>query len=58
MGFDYRVPIVAGFYLKTSLMKLKISQTFSEAPFAKEYMSRFVGNSDESWFDYEKFLHP
>lgn len=56
MGFDYRVPIVAGLLSKDFLNELKISQTFSEAGFAKEYMSRFVGNSDESWFDYEKFL--
>lgn len=56
MGFDYRVPIVAGLLSKDFLNEIKTSQTFSESSFAKEYMSRFVGNSDESWFDYEKFL--
>jgi hypothetical protein len=35
---------------------MKMASTFSEAGFAKEYMSRFVGSSNEAWFDYEKFL--
>lgn len=55
MGFDYRVPIIAGLLSKDYLNEIKTSQTFSESSFAKEYMSRFVGNSDESWFDFEKF---
>nr|DAD58638.1 MAG TPA: terminase large subunit [Caudoviricetes sp.] len=33
-----------------------MSSTFSEQGFAKEYMSRFVGSSDDAWFDYEKLL--
>ncbi len=55
-GCDYRVPLQCGLLPKNFLNEIKTSQTFSEASFAKEYMSRFVGNSDESWFDYEKFL--
>lgn len=55
-GCDYRVPLQCGLLPKDFLNEIKTSQTFSESSFAKEYMSRFVGNSDESWFDYEKFL--
>jgi hypothetical protein len=33
---------------------MKMSNTFSEQGFAKEYMSRFVGSSNEAWFDFDK----
>jgi hypothetical protein len=55
-GFDYKIPVKTGLLSKDFLNEMKMSSTFSEAGFAKEYMSRFVGSSDESWFDYEKFL--
>lgn len=55
-GCDYRVPMQCGLLPKDFLNEIKTSQTFSESSFAKEYMSRFVGTSNEAWFDYEKFL--
>lgn len=55
-GFDYRVPVKTGLLSSTFLNEMKMSNTFSESGFAKEYMSRFVGSSNEAWFDYEKFL--
>lgn len=55
-GFDYRVPVKTGLLSKDFLNEMKMSNSFSEAGFAKEYMSRFVGSSSEAWFDYEKFL--
>lgn len=55
-GCDYRVPTQCGLLPKDFLNEIKTSQTFSESSFAKEYMSRFVGSSNEAWFDYEKFL--
>lgn len=53
-GCDYRVPMMCGLLPKDFLDQLKRSKTFSEQGFAKEYMGKFVGSSDESWFDYEK----
>jgi hypothetical protein len=53
-GFDYRVPVFTGLLSKDFLNEMKMSSTFSESGFAKEYMSRFVGSSNEAWFDYEK----
>ena len=53
-GFDYRVPIKAGLLSQDFLNEMKMASTFSESGFAKEYMSRFVGSSNEAWFDYEK----
>ena len=55
-GFDYRVPVYTGLLSKDFLNEMQTGKTFSESGFAKEYMSRFVGSSNEAWFDYEKFL--
>ena len=55
-GFDYRVPVYTGLLSQDFLTEMKMSSTFTEAGFAKEYMSRFVGSSEDAWFDYEKLL--
>lgn len=55
-GCDYKIPVQVGLLPKDFLNEIKTSQTFNESSFAKEYMSRFIGSSEESWFDYEKFL--
>lgn len=55
-GFTYRIPIQTGLLSAQYLNEMKMSSTFSESGFAKEYMSRFVGSSNEAWFDYDKFL--
>ena len=54
-GCDYRVPLMCGLLSKNFLSDIKMSPTFSEISFAKEYMSRFIGSSNDAWFDYEKF---
>ena len=53
-GMDYRVPVLTGLLSKDYLTELKMSPTFNELDFAKEYMSRFVGGSADAWFDFEK----
>ena len=55
-GFTYRIPVYTGLLSADFLNEMKTSSTFSESGFAKEYMSRFVGTSNEAWFDYDKFL--
>lgn len=55
-GFDYRVPVKTGLLSNDFLNEMKMSSTFSEQGFAKEYMSRFVGSSNEAWFDYDKIM--
>ena len=55
-GFDYRIPVFTGLLSKDFLNEMKMSNTFSESGFAKEYMSRFVGTSNEAWFDYDKLV--
>lgn len=53
-GFDYRIPVLTGLLSKSYLNDIKLSPTFNQLGFAKEYMSRFVGGSADAWFDYEK----
>lgn len=55
-GFDYQVPVKTGLLSNDFLNEMRLSSTFSEAGFAKEYMSRFVGSSSDAWFDFEKLL--
>ena len=45
-GFDYRIPVKTGLLSKDFLNEMRMSSTFSEAGFAKEYMSRFVGSTE------------
>ena len=53
-GMDYRVSVKTGLLSADFLNEMRMSNTFSEQGFAKEYMSRFVGSSSEAWFDYDK----
>lgn len=55
-GFDYQIPVFTGMLSRNYLNELKLAPTFSETGFSKEYLSRFVGSSNEAWFDYEKLL--
>lgn len=55
-GFDYKIPEKTGLLSKSYLNELKASSTFSESGFAREYMSRFIGSSNDAWFDAEKLV--
>lgn len=55
-GFDWQIPVKTGLLSQEYLNEMRLSSTFSEAGFAKEYMSRFVGSSSDSWFEFEKLL--
>jgi hypothetical protein len=53
-GCDYRVPILHGLLDKNFINKLKMSPSFNEDSFAREYMSKWSGASDEAWFNFDK----
>ena len=53
-GCDYRIPVMHGLLDKTYINKLKMSPSYNEESFAREYMSIWSGASDESWFNYDK----
>lgn len=51
---DYRIPQMHGLLNKQFVDELKLSSTFDENSFAKEYMSIWSGGSEDSWIDYDK----
>ena len=53
-GCDYRVPVLHGLLDKKFINKLKMSPSYNEESFAREYMSIWSGSSNESWFNYDK----
>ena len=53
-GCDYRVPVLHGLLDRTFINKLKMSPSYNEESFAREYMSIWSGSSEEAWFNYDK----
>ena len=52
-GCDYKVPVMAGLIPKTYVSELKMSGTFKEDDFAREYMSIWTGGSSDSWINFD-----
>ena len=55
-GCDYKVPVMAGLIPKTYVSELKMSGTFKEDDFAREYMSIWTGGSSDSWVNFETLV--
>lgn len=53
-GCDYRVPVMHGLLDGNYINKLKMSPSYNEESFAREYLSLWSGSSEESWFNYDK----
>lgn len=53
-GCDYRVPVMHGLLDKQYIQELKMSPTYQEETFAREYLSVWSGGSEESWFNFDK----
>ena len=53
-GCDYRIPALHGLIDKNYINKLKMSPSYDEESFAREYLSLWSGSSDESWFNFDK----
>ena len=56
MGCDYRVPLLHGLLDRGFINKLKMSPTFNPETFAQEYLSLWLGTSEDSWFNFEKMM--
>lgn len=52
-GCDYRIPVMAGLIPKTYVNELKMSGTFKEDDFAREYMSIWTGGNSDSWISFD-----
>ena len=53
-GCDYRLPMMHGLLARDFVTKLKMSPSFDQETFAREYMSIWTGGGEESWFDFDK----
>lgn len=53
-GCDYRVPALHGLIDPTYINKLKMSPSYNERSFAREYASIWSSESEESWFNFKK----
>ena len=54
MGCDYRVPVMHGLVDRKFINDLKMSPSYNEESFAREYLSLWSGSSNDSWFNYDK----
>lgn len=54
MGLDYRVPVIEGIYPASFVRDIKMDSTMNDQLFAREYLSIFTAESDESWFNFKK----
>lgn len=53
-GVDYRVPMMHGLLDEAFINEQRMSNTFKEDAFAREFLGSFTGGSSEAWFDFEK----
>lgn len=51
---DYRIPVKHGILEPHFIQELRMSPSFSEEDFSREYLSLWSGGSSESWFGFEK----
>lgn len=54
LGFDYRVPVIEGIYPASYIQGMRLDPTFNENSFAREYLSIYTAENDESWFNFNK----
>lgn len=54
MGLDYKVPVIEGIYPASFVRDIRMDSTMNEQLFAREYLSIFTAENDESWFNFQK----
>lgn len=54
LGIDYRVPVIEGLIDNNYIESMKLSPTFKEADFAREFLSRYTSDNEESWFNFDQ----
>lgn len=54
MGLDYKVPVIEGIYPASFVRDIRMDSTMNEQLFAREYLSIYTSENDESWFNFNK----
>lgn len=53
-GCDYRIPMMHGLLDAKFVQEMKMSSTFKDESFAREYLAKWTGGSENSFFDYDR----
>lgn len=56
MGLDVRIPVMHNLVSKKHIQDQRVSGTFKEGDFAREYLSIWTGGSSDSWFNYNRIM--
>lgn len=51
-GIDYRVPVIEGLMTNENISNMKLDPTFKEADFAREFLSIYTSDNEDSWFNF------
>lgn len=54
IGLDYRIPVMHGLISKDFVQKLRLSSSYNEQTFAAEYLGKWLGGGEDSWYDFNK----
>lgn len=55
LGGTWRVPVLEGLLQRTFVNDLKVSGTYNDASFAREYESEWSGDAENAYFSVERF---
>lgn len=55
LGGTYRIPVMEGLLSDSFVKELKMSGTFNEASFSREYNSEWSGSAEKAFFSADKF---
>lgn len=55
MGGTWKIPVIEGLQPKNFIQSLKLQGSFDESSFDREYMSRWTGDTDKSYYSAESF---
>lgn len=53
-GIDYRVPVKEGLIDFNYIQQMKLAPTFNENDFAREFLSIYTSESQDSWFNFNQ----
>lgn len=55
-GIDYRVPVKEKLIDFNYIQQMKLAPTFNESDFAREFLSIYTSESEDSWFNFKQLI--
>lgn len=53
-GIDYRIPVAEGLLDLQGVQNMRFDPTFNESAFAREYLSTYTSDNEDSWFNFDR----